>query len=93
MLEKLDIAVINLDRRPDRMAYIYKHIPFLFRPMTFDISGFNMPGWDSVGGGAGGGGFFHGFFVVGAGGKGEAGHDGQGGQQAEAQGFHGLEAI
>ena len=54
MLEKLDIAVINLDRRPDRMAYIYKHIPFLFRPMTFDISGFNMPGWDSVGGGGGG---------------------------------------
>lgn len=55
MLEKLDIAVINLDRRPDRMAYIYKHIPFLFRPMTFDISGFNMPGW-GVGGGAGGSG-------------------------------------
>ena len=43
MLEKLDIAVINLDRRPDRMAYIYKHIPFLFRPISFDISGFNMP--------------------------------------------------
>lgn len=43
MLEKLDIAVINLDRRPDRMSYIYKHIPFLFRPMSFDISGFNMP--------------------------------------------------
>ena len=56
MLEKLDIAVINLDRRPDRMAYIYKHIPFLFRPMTFDISGFNMPGWGGVGGGAGGSG-------------------------------------
>lgn len=56
MLEKLDIAVINLDRRPDRMAYIYKHIPFLFRPMTFDISGFHMPGWDTGGGGGGGGG-------------------------------------
>jgi GR25 family glycosyltransferase involved in LPS biosynthesis len=58
MLEKLDIAVINLDRRPDRMAYIYKHIPFLFRPMSFDISGFNMPGFpgcngDGVAGGAG----------------------------------------
>jgi GR25 family glycosyltransferase involved in LPS biosynthesis len=43
MLEKLDIAVINLDRRPDRMSYLYKNIPFLFRPMSFDISGFNMP--------------------------------------------------
>ncbi len=32
MLNKLDIAVINLDRRPDRMSYIYKNIPFLFRP-------------------------------------------------------------
>jgi GR25 family glycosyltransferase involved in LPS biosynthesis len=42
MLEKLDIAVINLDRRPDRMSYLYKNIPFLFRPMSFDISGFNM---------------------------------------------------
>jgi GR25 family glycosyltransferase involved in LPS biosynthesis len=44
MLENLDIAVINLDRRPDRMAYIYKHIPFLFRPLPplFDISGFNL---------------------------------------------------
>lgn len=30
-MEKLDIAVINLDRRPDRMVYIYKHIPFAFR--------------------------------------------------------------
>jgi len=29
MLDKLDIAVINLDRRPDRMAYIHKSIPFL----------------------------------------------------------------
>ena len=30
-MEKLDIAVINLDRRPDRMVYLYKHIPFTFR--------------------------------------------------------------
>lgn len=39
MLDKLDIAVINLDRRPDRMAYIYKNIPFLFRPSTPKIPG------------------------------------------------------
>ena len=39
MLDKLDIAVINLDRRPDRMAYIYKNIPFLFRPFTPKIPG------------------------------------------------------
>lgn len=39
MLDKLDIAVINLDRRPDRMAYIYKNIPFLFRPLTPKIPG------------------------------------------------------
>jgi len=38
-LSKLDIAVINLDRRPDRMAYIYKNIPFLFRPFTPKIPG------------------------------------------------------
>jgi GR25 family glycosyltransferase involved in LPS biosynthesis len=43
MLKKLDIVVINLDRRHDRMACLYKNIPFLFRPMSFDISGFNMP--------------------------------------------------
>ena len=55
MLEKLDIAVINLDRRPDRMSYIYKHIPFLFRPMSFDISGFNMPGFPGCNGGGVGG--------------------------------------
>lgn len=30
-MEKLDIAVINLDRRPDRMAYLYKHSPVTFR--------------------------------------------------------------
>lgn len=39
MLDKLDIAVINLDRRPDRMSYIYKNIPFLFRPFTPRIPG------------------------------------------------------
>ena len=33
MFDKLDIAVINLDRRPDRMAYIHKNIPFLYNPM------------------------------------------------------------
>jgi GR25 family glycosyltransferase involved in LPS biosynthesis len=49
MLEKLDVAVINLDRRPDRMSYIYKHIPFLFRPISFDISGFNIPGFNMPG--------------------------------------------
>jgi len=30
-MESLDIAVINLDRRPDRMVYLYKHIPVTFR--------------------------------------------------------------
>ena len=30
-MEKLDIAVINLDRRPDRMTYLYKHSPVPFR--------------------------------------------------------------
>jgi GR25 family glycosyltransferase involved in LPS biosynthesis len=39
MLDKLDIAVINLDRRPDRMACIYKTIPFLFQPFTPHIPG------------------------------------------------------
>jgi len=38
MFGKVDIAVINLDRRPDRMACIYKNIPFLFQPMTPNIS-------------------------------------------------------
>ena len=32
MFDKLDIAVINLDRRPDRMACIHKNIPFLYNP-------------------------------------------------------------
>jgi GR25 family glycosyltransferase involved in LPS biosynthesis len=31
MVKNLDIAVINLDRRPDRMAYLYNHIPIPFR--------------------------------------------------------------
>ena len=33
MFDKLDIAVINLDRRPDRMAYIHQNIPFLYNPI------------------------------------------------------------
>jgi GR25 family glycosyltransferase involved in LPS biosynthesis len=37
MLNLLDIAVINLDRRPDRMACVYKNIPFLFKPFTPNI--------------------------------------------------------
>jgi GR25 family glycosyltransferase involved in LPS biosynthesis len=42
MFDKLDIAVINLDRRPDRMAYIHKSIPFLYNPMMGrDIIGRN----------------------------------------------------
>ena len=39
--------------------------------------------------GAGSGGFFHLFFVI-AGGKGERGHDGHRGEQAQAEGFHGV---
>ena len=31
IMDKLDIAVINLDRRPDRMTYLYKHSPVPFR--------------------------------------------------------------
>ena len=42
MLNKLDIAVINLDRRPDRMACIYKNIPFLFQPFTPHIPGLRV---------------------------------------------------
>jgi GR25 family glycosyltransferase involved in LPS biosynthesis len=42
MLNKLDIAVINLDRRPDRMACIYKNIPFLFQPFTPRIPGLRV---------------------------------------------------
>jgi GR25 family glycosyltransferase involved in LPS biosynthesis len=34
MVENLDIAVINLDRRPDRMAYLYNHIPIPFRRVS-----------------------------------------------------------
>ena len=54
MLNKLDIAVINLDRRPDRMSYIYKNIPFLFRPFTPSprIPGLRV---HMVGGGSGSG--------------------------------------
>ena len=42
MLNKLDIAVINLDRRHDRMACIYKNIPFLFQPFTPRIPGLRV---------------------------------------------------
>ena len=42
MLVPLDIAVINLDRRPDRMACIYKNIPFLFQPFTPSIPGLRV---------------------------------------------------
>jgi GR25 family glycosyltransferase involved in LPS biosynthesis len=42
MLVPLDIAVINLDRRPDRMACIYKNIPFLFQPFTPRIPGLRV---------------------------------------------------
>ena len=54
MLNKLDIAVINLDRRPDRMSYIYKNIPFLFRPFTPRIPGLRVHtvGHSGLGGGA-----------------------------------------
>ena len=34
MVKNLDIAVINLDRRPDRMAYLYNHIPIPFRRVS-----------------------------------------------------------
>ena len=42
MSNPLDIAVINLDRRPDRMACIYKNIPFLFQPFTPRIPGLRV---------------------------------------------------
>ena len=48
MLNKLDIAVINLDRRPDRMACIYKNIPFLFQPFTPRIPGLRVQTVDRV---------------------------------------------
>jgi GR25 family glycosyltransferase involved in LPS biosynthesis len=38
----LDIAVINLDRRPDRMACIYNKIPFLFQPFTPCVAGIRV---------------------------------------------------
>ena len=34
MVKNLDIAVINLDRLPDRMAYLYNHIPIPFRRIS-----------------------------------------------------------
>jgi GR25 family glycosyltransferase involved in LPS biosynthesis len=33
MFDRLDIVVINLDRRPDRMDHIHKHAPFSYNPM------------------------------------------------------------
>ena len=41
MVEKLDVAVINLDRRPDRMAYLHKNIPLSFRRLSA-IDGQNL---------------------------------------------------
>ena len=41
MVEKLDVAVINLDRRPDRMAYLHKNIPLPFRRVSA-IDGQNL---------------------------------------------------
>jgi GR25 family glycosyltransferase involved in LPS biosynthesis len=32
MFDRLDITVINLDRRPDRMEHIHKHAPFSYNP-------------------------------------------------------------
>lgn len=32
MFDRLDIAVINLDRRQDRMEHIHKHAPFCYNP-------------------------------------------------------------
>ena len=37
----VDISVINLDRRPDRMAYLYKHSPVVFRRFSA-IDGQNL---------------------------------------------------
>jgi GR25 family glycosyltransferase involved in LPS biosynthesis len=37
MFERLvDIAIINLDRRPDRMKYIHTTIPFVFRDHSYE---------------------------------------------------------
>ena len=41
MVEKLDVAVINLDRRPDRMEYLHKNIPLTFRRVSA-IDGRNL---------------------------------------------------
>jgi GR25 family glycosyltransferase involved in LPS biosynthesis len=41
MVEKLDVAVINLDRRPDRMEYLHKNIPLTFRRVSA-IDGQNL---------------------------------------------------
>jgi GR25 family glycosyltransferase involved in LPS biosynthesis len=41
MVEKIDVAVINLDRRPDRMAYLHKNISLPFRRLSA-IDGQNL---------------------------------------------------
>ena len=66
MLNKLDIAVINLDRRHDRMACIYKNIPFLFQPFTPRIPGLRVQTVDRGGGGddRGGGGHYRRFSAI-----------------------------
>jgi len=41
MVDRLDIVVINLDRRQDRMDHIHKHAPFSYNPMqTFKKNDF-----------------------------------------------------
>lgn len=45
-MDKLDIAVINLDRRPDRMAYLFKNSPVTFRRSSA-IDGQNLSNYYS----------------------------------------------
>ena len=40
-VEHLDIAVINLERRPDRIEYLYKQSPLIFRKFAA-IDGENL---------------------------------------------------
>ena len=46
IMQKLDIAVINLDRRPDRIAYLHKHAPVTFRRFSA-IDGQNLSNYYS----------------------------------------------
>ena len=62
MLVPLDIAVINLDRRPDRMACIYKNIPFLFQPFTPRIPGLRVQ--TVIGGGSDDRGYYRRFPAI-----------------------------